>query len=325
MAFRLTVTIIAFLLFLMGCLLFSLNHYNSLDRISDAGAVQREAPPHELMQAEFYLRRKKKPFLNLLTEKFTFRTGEERSFFEKPSGDVFMKGKTYKFLANSGEFNQQKEELILKGKAQVDEQELQLKAELLHFFLAQDLLQLRQNVKTTSFSTEQKLVIEAAAADMKMNQKKAKYWGKVHGIIERKEKSEPKIFFAAEKLFSDLKKSFVLLEEQASFKKAQLQVSGERAELFLENYNKNLKYYVLYNNVKVVEKIRQVDGTEVVRKAYSEKLEGYVKEERIVLTGTPKVIQGEDIIKGNTIVLRENSEIMEVKDSNSSFILKEDL
>ena len=47
-----------------------------------------------------------------------------------------------------------------------------------------------------------------------------------------------------------------------------------------------------------------------------------MNERKVVLTGFPKVIQDKDIIKGNKIILRENSESVEIDDANSSMILK---
>ena len=98
---------------------------------------------------------------------------------------------------------------------------------------------------------------------------------------------------------------------------------AEKAEIFLENFNKKLKYYVLYDDVRVVESIKKQDGTTVIRKAFGEKLEGYMREEKVVLTGSPKVVQGSDIITANQITLVENREVVEVDDSSSRLQIKE--
>ena len=59
------------------------------------------------------------------------------------------------------------------------------------------------------------------------------------------------------------------------------------------------------------------------RKAFAEKLEGFAQDEKMILTGYPKVIQGEDVIKGNVIHLYQQNEVVEVLDNDSSFKLKE--
>ncbi len=73
---------------------------------------------------------------------------------------------------------------------------------------------------------------------------------------------------------------------------------AQRADIYLENFNKKLKYYVLYDDIKLVEELTLPNGTKQTRKAYSEKLEGYMSQGKIVLTGAPSVEQGDDLIKG---------------------------
>ena len=76
------------------------------------------------------------------------------------------------------------------------------------------------------------------------------------------------------------------------------------------------------DDVLVKESFQLPDGTTIDRKAVSEQLEGIVSEDKYILTGYPKVFQDKDILKGNKIVLRENNEIIEVDNANTSFILK---
>lgn len=47
-----------------------------------------------------------------------------------------------------------------------------------------------------------------------------------------------------------------------------------------------------------------------------------MSENKIILTGYPKVYQLKDVIKGNRIILREDNEVVEVDDANTNFILK---
>ena len=48
----------------------------------------------------------------------------------------------------------------------------------------------------------------------------------------------------------------------------------------------------------------------------------YFKIKKFYLTGSPRVIQGSDVIKGYKVTLRENLEMVEVDDSASSFTIK---
>ena len=96
---------------------------------------------------------------------------------------------------------------------------------------------------------------------------------------------------------------------------------AQRGNIFLENYNKDLSYFVLNDDVKVIENFK-MKGKKVTRKAFSEKLEGFPKKSLIILTGYPKVLQGQDAIVGNKIILRWNNEVLEIIDANSNLKLK---
>ena len=127
------------------------------------------------------------------------------------------------------------------------------------------------------------------------------------------------------KMKMDIVKSLVNLEGDVFLIKQQLKANSRRGEIFLENYNKKLKYFVLYDDVKVVEKVmlEGINSSSFDRRAFSEKLEGMMSEGRIILTGYPKVFQQGDVIKGNRITLRENNEVVEVDDANTNFRLSQ--
>jgi lipopolysaccharide export system protein LptA len=106
-----------------------------------------------------------------------------------------------------------------------------------------------------------------------------------------------------------------------TFKKGNLEASSNLGSLFLENYNKKLKYYSLSDDVRLQESLL-LEGRPMKRKAFSEKLEGIISEKKVILTGLPKVFQGKDVIKGNRIIIRENIETVEVDDANTSLTLE---
>ena len=113
------------------------------------------------------------------------------------------------------------------------------------------------------------------------------------------------------------------MKGNVSIKKENLDGYANRGEVYLENYNKKLKYYALYDDVRLQEKLVN-NGRPLVRKAFAEKLEGLIGEKKIILTGLPKVFQERDVIKGNRIIIRENIETVEVDDANTNLILKKD-
>jgi len=80
----------------------------------------------------------------------------------------------------------------------------------------------------------------------------------------------------------------------------------------------------MYDDIKLEEKLKTRQGGSQVRRAFAEKLEGFISDGKLVLSGAPRVEQGRDIIKGYQITLRENTEIVEVDDSQSSFRFKKE-
>lgn len=118
-------------------------------------------------------------------------------------------------------------------------------------------------------------------------------------------------------------KSEVEMKGNVTFKKGNLDASSNQGTLFLENYNKKLKYYSLSDDVKLQETL-SLNGKPVMRKAFAEKLEGIISEKKVILTGLPKVFQEKDVIKGNRITIRENIETVEIDDANTNITLERD-
>ncbi len=147
------------------------------------------------------------------------------------------------------------------------------------------------------------------------------YRGMVDGKIQRLRAYEEGVKFKSAELNLDGAKGLITLLGQVYLNKGNFEVWANSGEIFLENYNKKLKYYSLSDDVRLRE-VFQVKMQEKERKAFAEKLEGWMNERKVILTGFPKVIQDKDIIKGNRIILRENSESVEIDDANSSLIMK---
>ena len=131
------------------------------------------------------------------------------------------------------------------------------------------------------------------------------------------------IYFKTDLMTVNGPKLLVEMKGNVSIKKESLDAYANRGEVFLENYNKRLKYYALYDDVRLQEKLMQ-NGRLLIRKAFSEKLEGLMSDRKIILTGLPKVFQGNDVIKGNRIIIKENVETVEVDDANSNITLEKE-
>src|SRR5665647_2877221 len=97
-------------------------------------------------------------------------------------------------------------------------------------------------------------------------------------------------------------------------------ITSGKADITLENYNKSLKYFVLNDDVKVTETVHTPQGVQQ-RKAFSERLEGFGREQRMILSGAPRVEMGTDVVRGYRITIREDIDLIEVDDAVSDICL----
>ena len=228
------------------------------------------------------------------------------------------------YSGDSGFFNKSIGQLNLNGNVEIRVNDTIANSERLIYRQSDEVIDLIGNVKTKT--NNQNMLYRVLINSDKAKYLKAKgilkYRDNVDGVVQRKRKFELPIFFKSDKLdFFELDMRADLLGN-VEITKQQTVATSRRGEIFLENYNKKLKYYVLYDDVKLEEKLKLKNGNFETRRAYAEKLEGHRRSGKIVLTGAPRVEQGGDIIKGYQITLRENVELVEVDDSQSSFKLK---
>ncbi|MBT6325521.1 MAG: LPS export ABC transporter periplasmic protein LptC [Bdellovibrionales bacterium] len=245
--------------------------------------------------------------------------------FVNPIGKFYdLEGKPTSYQSKQGQFNQRKNVLHLKKSVKVFTSDYYLESEKLIYHTVGDLVDASVNVRTKShlktngdfvYLSARKLIAHPEAGTFKYN-------GNVKGQIKKKRAYEDDIFIKSQVLSFDSNNNVIFLNDMVEVKKEFVTATAEKGEIYLDNYNKSLKYFLLNDDVLVKESFQLPDGTTIDRKAVSEQLEGIVSEDKYILTGYPKVFQDKDILKGNKIVLRENNEIIEVDNANTSFILK---
>jgi lipopolysaccharide export system protein LptA len=246
---------------------------------------------------QYHVLEKGEPLFMLDADELTMNSTVGKTFFFKPKGFVFT------------------------GKGErVDLPDTQANSEKMIYEVKEDRVHLIGDVKTKTFYVEQGdwIYLDADEAYFWTEARRSRYLGNVSGEIKRKRVYEDSLSFRSNELYLNMNTLKADLNHNVFMKKQNLTATSRRGEIFLENYNKKLKYFVLYDDVKVIEKV-MLDGKFINRKAFSEKLEGLPSESKIILTGYPKVYQLNDVIKGNKIVLRENTEVVEVDDANSKF------
>lgn len=250
----------------------------------------------------------------------------ENISMEKIDGLAFTKeGDPLDYKANKGEVIMQENFLKLEG-------EVEMRSRKGHFLSSNTASYDYKNevfygegdvfTKNISQKTRDTLEVNSDRVISEMAKEKSNFIGNVSGVIKRARDYESPVYFWADQINADLNKSYIELKKDVKLKRDNVTSTSLRGEIFMENYNKELKYYALYDDIVLLEKFLKPRGGVMERKAFGEKLDGLVSESKIILTGSPTVIQGEEVIRGNSITLFENNETVVVEDANSKFIIK---
>lgn len=245
--------------------------------------------------------------------------------FNLPDGELFQKNDKIKFRSVKGEFLAESNTLNLSGDVNIKTQDgSSHKADFIKYVGVDDTFTANGNTESevNNLEGQDKFKVTASHLKSSLTKKKILFEGDVKAKLIRNRNYEGTVNLEAHKMILNQLESHVFLEGDVSLKRNKYYLHANKADIFLENFNKSLKYYVLYDDIKLVEKLILDDGTTTTRKAYSEKLEGYMREAKIVLSGAPRVEQGNDLIQGYQITLRENVELVEVDDSQTSFRIK---
>ncbi|MBT3982952.1 MAG: LPS export ABC transporter periplasmic protein LptC [Bacteriovoracaceae bacterium] len=288
---------------------------------------ERRKVPSIFHNVHYYLLSDGQNQLLLVGDKLMHFEGTGEVNVEKPRGKIFPpENAAVSYSGDSGKFNSAEQVINLYGDVHLKTELEDVQSSRGTFFAKQNKFIVEGEVKTKKISpkTGDLIFIDADKAQGYSTKKIGKYTGNVKGKIVRAKPYEPPVYFSSHSLNVDMVQNVIYLEGNVNLIKQQFSGVGMKAEIFLENYNKKLKYYVLYDDVRLTEKVTLKNGRQINRIAYAEKLEGYVREKRVLLTGNPRVIQEKDVIRGNVITLLENSEVIEVSNSDSSFMIKKD-
>lgn len=277
------------------------------------------------VDADYFVTNEEGPLMRLTAKELLFNNSVGRSFALAPKGVLFTKDKkTVNYKGRRGLFDEKKQKLTLEGEVFVETGETKANAHKMFYFPEKDFIELFEDVKSSTYYVEQKdyIEVEGDYAWIKPEEETSFFRYNVKGLVRRDRRYEESLYFASDKLLTKLKLGRIDLTGNVNVKKQLLTADSRRGEIFLENYNKKLKYFVLYDDVKVVEKV-MIENKPVKRLAFAEKLEGMMSESKAILTGYPRVYQQKDVIKGNQIILRENTEVIEVIDANTNILIKE--
>ncbi|MBI2522661.1 MAG: hypothetical protein HYV97_19730 [Bdellovibrio sp.] len=262
--------------------------------------------------------------LKLHAEEASILDKGNRVVFFSPKGQAETKaGQIFDYQGRKGLYLKANEYLMLEQDVDVTSVNMKLKSQMAEYFANKEKVVANGEVKSWALDARTKDRIRIFGDHMEwfVRQDSGEFTGHVDGTIKRQRAFEESVDFKCDFLKFNLLKSWIGLDGHVYLKKQDLTATSLHGEIFLENYNKKLKYYTLFDDVKVTEKL-MVGGKPLVRRALSERLEGFMAENKVILTGSPKVFQETDTIKGNVIILRPDTEVVEVDDATTNFILK---
>lgn len=269
----------------------------------------------------YFVRENQLKKVDLKASELVLHGKKNQTTFFNPKGHAFSeKQDSVSYSAGRGLLNNLNSELSLWDDVVLSQAAHKIEAQEIIYQLQNDFVVANRKVLTESKDKLSGDLIRITSDQMsgKPRAGLSEYNGSVKGKVLRRRAYEPPVDFSADRLKMDLNAQKVEMAGNVSFKKQELRATSLNGEIFLENYNKKLKYFALYDDVKVVEKV--LLGRDLIeRRAFAERLEGFMSENLIVLTGYPKVFQKQDVIKGNRIILRENNEVVEVEDANTNF------
>ncbi|OFZ22344.1 MAG: hypothetical protein A2202_03055 [Bdellovibrionales bacterium RIFOXYA1_FULL_36_14] len=242
-----------------------------------------------------------------------------------PNGSAYMEnGTEIKYAANEGMWDRDKDLIELSGDVKMKTVDSHIESNKAKYNLKKEVLSYNGNVKTKTVSKENgdTIFVNADNATSWLNLRQSRFQDQVSGHIVRKRVYEDRVYFSSDLLNFDLFTHIIDLLGKVTIKHQQITAEALKGEIHLKEYNKKLKYYALSDDVKLQQILTLSHNKKITRRAFAERLEGIMSEEKIILTGNPKVFQERDVVKGNRIILRGDTETVEVDDAITNVIVK---
>ena len=272
----------------------------------------------------YFLFEKGKPRFHLEADYLTFKQkGLSGNFLSSQGSLITREGRLIEYKGDRGVFKREENALYLQGQVSFRSQNSHLETDHLVYHFDSARAFATGNVKSHHRDEENgyQIELESHKASFRWRREEAEYFSRVRGSIKRDTLYGEKISFSSNKINFSGKRGKMSAQGGLVIKKQAFRAQGQRGEIFWASQRKKLKYFVLYDDVRVSEKVRQ-GSRQFERKSFCEKLEGFMNDSKIILTGYPKVFQHKDVVKGNQIILRKDNEVIEVDGANMSFNFK---
>lgn len=277
----------------------------------------------ELSMPKIYHIKGENPSIFLSADFARIDLNSENTDLENPSGKSFSQDKEpINYFAEKGNYNKYNSELSLKGSVSIEEGDSILKANKVIYKLNKDEVLGEGDVSLKGILPKSKDVIFIKAQKFSHFPKRkiTSFKENIDGKIVRREAYREGINFQTDLLDYFSQEFRINLTGNVLFRRRPFSASSRSGQIYLNNRNK-LNYFILNDDVKLNEVIEE-KGKQFVRKAFAEKIEGFPDEGKLILTGYPRVYQENEVIKGIRIIVRENSNVVEVEEANTTLKLQ---
>lgn len=318
--------IIAFFISCIGITLVAdnLNYLNqalgTLDSGQKVGKVSQE-----FLGATFFSVDKKNQSMEVNSSKVVIQNSDGRVLLAKPFGQISSSGELLHYEGETGEVFPSREEIRLFGDVKLKKTDLFMTGQKMTIYQKRQRAELLDDVNTKTKTNEGDLIrLQSESASFDGNKGMVSYSGKVKGNINFSDKEfSPPLFFQSKVLDYFLRAGRMDLSENVKIRREDVKIKSQRGSVFLNRKNKKVNYFELNDDVRFSETFVASNGEKILRTGLSQKLEGFGFERKLVFSGFPKIKQLDDLIQGNTIVIREADELVEIINTNSKFKFKE--
>jgi lipopolysaccharide export system protein LptA len=267
-----------------------------------------------------------KPVVSLIASELLQLKAQGLVLFENPKGRIWGKEVVpVTYEAFKGRLDENKNRFALSGAVQMKREDGWLSSKEADYNPEEQIFHASGEVHTKNTPPGgDEIFVNSDKAVSFFQKNFSEYEGNVNGSIKKNNSPSKDVNFTCEKLQADQAASTLVATGNVSLQKQDMTATGLRGEVRFNPKTKTLMYYVLYDDVKLTQKVNPARGTVYTRKAFAEKFEGHPLENKFILTGAPRVLEGRDVVRGSRIIVRQNNETIEVEDSVSNIGFKED-
>ena len=270
--------------------------------------------------------------LFLATDRLRLDLAKSRWQAAPAKGQIFrVMDDPIQYTAEEVSFNEEGQ-IELRGAAALTTTDASLAAAQISYDQKKSFVQAMGDVQSWKIipKTQDRLAMTAPVASGDLAQQDFSYAQGVKGEITFKRTYLAPVYFQAREVQFKRPQMLVQLQDQVELAHKNVKVTAWQGEIHLANYHEGGAYYTLGHNVHLVEKEvaepkrKHRKGLKGLnRQAFAEQLEGWPREGKIILTGLPKLMQDNSLIKGRKVTLYQDRELVEVEDATSGLKLNE--